>query len=326
MVRRRVKSIKNELLIKSKESALSAVSIFNNPLIKFKSETFIVLMVIAWTYLLHAYFRSKHVEYRYYKQHGKRRFFAKTKDGAYKYWELEKCLNDSNSPVDKNATNNLRLLIGLRHEIEHQMTMKLDIYISDRYQACIMNYNALLEKLFGSRHSLKKHLSYSLQFLELSDKQLSGTKLEEAEIPRTIREYITRFENNLTQQECNNSNYSYRVSFVRKMVNRPGQADRVINFINSKSDLAEEVNKKNLVVQKEVERTKYKPSSIVRKVQEAGFTKFRLYPDHTNMWKREKAKTEGNGYGAWVAGVWYWYDTWLKHCLELCEAEGDRYR
>ena len=40
---------------------------------KFKSESFIVLMVIAWTYLLHAYYRSKRVEYRYYRQKAKKR-------------------------------------------------------------------------------------------------------------------------------------------------------------------------------------------------------------------------------------------------------------
>ncbi len=50
-----VHSIKTELLTKSREAMLSAVGIFNNPSIKFKSETFIVLVIIAWTYLMHAF-------------------------------------------------------------------------------------------------------------------------------------------------------------------------------------------------------------------------------------------------------------------------------
>ena len=45
------------------------------------------------------------------------------------------------SPIDKNTANNLKFLIGLRHEIEHQMTLSLDDYLSGRYQACILNYN-----------------------------------------------------------------------------------------------------------------------------------------------------------------------------------------
>jgi hypothetical protein len=43
---------------------LSAVQIHNNPQVDFKAELFIVTSVIAWTYLLHAYYRKAGVEYR----------------------------------------------------------------------------------------------------------------------------------------------------------------------------------------------------------------------------------------------------------------------
>lgn len=97
--KRKIWSIKEELLVKSRESMLSAVQIFNNPNIVFKSETFIVLANIAWMYLLHAYFREKKIEYRYYDQKQIRKKFDRTKNGAFKYWELERCLNDDNCPI-----------------------------------------------------------------------------------------------------------------------------------------------------------------------------------------------------------------------------------
>ncbi len=324
MAKRRIKSIKLELLTKSKEAALSSVKIFNDPLIYFKSETFIVLMVIAWTYLLHAYYRSKGIEYRYFEQHGKRRFYDKTKHGAYKYWELERCLNDKKSPVDVDAANNLKFIIGLRHEIEHQMTMGLDDYLSGRYQACIMNYNALLKKLFGERQSLDKYLSYSLQFLELSEEQIGGPKLE-IEIPIRVKAYIAEFDGVLTHEEYNNPGYSYRLLFKRKMVNRPGQADKVIEFIDPKSDLAKEIDKEYWV-KKEVEKKKYRPTDIVNLVIAAGFKKFRVSPEHVRMWQSEDAKTQGKGYGTEVAGTWFWYESWLTKCLKICEAEGEKYK
>jgi hypothetical protein len=147
---RRIGSIKTELLQKSHEAALAAVQIFNNPNVTFKSETYAVLMIIAWTYLLHAYFRNNKIEYRYHTINGKKKKFDKTKHGAYKYWELERCLNDSKSPIDKDVANNLRFLIGLRHEIEHQMTTRIDDILSARFQACCLNYNEYIKKLFGS--------------------------------------------------------------------------------------------------------------------------------------------------------------------------------
>jgi len=61
---RRMFSVSHELVEKSREAALAAVQIFNNPQVTFKSEIFIVLMNIAWTYLLHAFYRKKRIESR----------------------------------------------------------------------------------------------------------------------------------------------------------------------------------------------------------------------------------------------------------------------
>lgn len=51
-------SLTAELVAKAKEAAVAAVRVYNDPATRFKSETFIVLMAIAWTYLLHAHYRQ----------------------------------------------------------------------------------------------------------------------------------------------------------------------------------------------------------------------------------------------------------------------------
>ena len=81
--KRMIGSFKEELLVKSREAMLSAVQIFNNPNIHFKSENFIILANISWMYLLHAYYRDKKVDYRYFKQNGQRKKYDRTKKGAY---------------------------------------------------------------------------------------------------------------------------------------------------------------------------------------------------------------------------------------------------
>ncbi|MDT7516051.1 DUF3644 domain-containing protein [Rhodoferax mekongensis] len=322
--KRTVGSLAIELLAKSREAALSAIRIFNDPHVAFKSETFIVLMVIAWTYLLHAHYRRKSVEYRYYTQLGKKRRFDRTKSGAYKYWELERCLNDKASPVDKDAANNLRFLIGLRHEIEHQMTRSLDNYMSGRFQACAMNYNEYVKKLFGKSYGLDAQLTYSIQFLELTQEQLSGPA-PQADVPERLRAYIAQFDADLDHDAYNSPKYSYRLLFKRKLVNRPGQADRVVEFIDPNSEAAKAIDKEYWV-HKEVERAKFKPSHVVEQVRAAGFNKFRVQPDHVDMWKAEGAKNPAKGYGVQVEGVWYWYDSWIKRCIELCSQAGTKYR
>jgi hypothetical protein len=321
---RSIGSLADELLSKSRESALCAIRVFNDPHVSFKSETFIVLMNIAWTYLLHAYFRKKRIEYRYFNKEGKRRKFDRTKSGAFKYWELERCLNERTSPIDRDTANNLRFLIGLRHEIEHQMTRSLDNYLSGRYQACAMNYNEYVKKLFGKRHGLDSHLTYSIQFLELSSEQLAGPS-PQAQIPDRLKAYVAQYDAALNHEEYNSPRFSYRLLFKKKLVNKPGQADSVVEFIDPNSELAKTIDKE-FWVKKEVERVKYLPSRVAQEVQKAGFTKFRVQPEHVAMWKAEDAKHPAKGYGVQVEGAWYWYESWIKRCIELCTQAGNTYR
>lgn len=281
-------------------------------------------MVIAWTYLLHAYYRSKRFEYRYFHQSQSRRRFNRTKHGSFRYWELERCLNDSRSPIDKDTANNLRFLIGLRHEIEHQMTRSLDSWLSGRYQACALNYNIYLKKLFGKRYGLDDMLSFSIQFVELSPEQANGT-LSKDNIPRHLQAYIAEFDGNLTHEEYNSERFSYRMLFKRKLVNRPGQADRVVEFIDPDSELAKSIDKEYWV-KKDVERKKYRAKDVVTAARAAGFKKFNLFGSHLAMWRGEDAKNPAKGYGVDVQGTWYWYQSWVDRVIKLCEAAGDTYR
>lgn len=321
---RSIGSLRRELVMRSREAALTAIRVFNDPQVSFKSETFIVLMMIAWTYLLHAYYRGKKIEYRYCKQGAKRRVFDRTKHGAYKYWELERCLNESCSPLDHDTANNLRFLVGLRHEIEHQMTRSLDAYLSGRYQACALNYNEYLKKFFGRRLGIDQQLAYSIQFMELTEEQVSGPR-PEAAIPERLRAFVAEFDGALTHDEYNSPRYSYRLIFKRKLVNRPGQADRVVEFIDPNSQIAKAIDKEYWV-RKEIERPKFRPTDVVRELQAAGFRGFRVTPEHSTMWKQEDAKNPGKGYGVEVQGAWYWYQSWVDRCIQLCNAAGDRYR
>lgn len=320
---RRTHSISKELLAKSREAALSAVQIFNSPLVSFKSETFIVLINIAWTYLLHAYYRKEGVEYRYYRIAGKRRQFDKTKNGADKHWELERCLNDAASPIDKDAANNLRFLIGIRHEIEHQMTGRLDSSLSAKFQACCLNYNDYVKKLFGNAHGIDKYLTFSLQFSSISFDQAEALPSPET-MPAHIKAFIDSFQGELSEAEFNNPRFAYRVLFVAKTTNRKGQADEVIEFVKADSQLASEVNAKYAMI-KETERPKHLPSRIVKLMKNEGYEQFSMH-NHTQLWKAKDAKNLGRGYGVEVEKAWYWYDSWVDVVRHHCKSHQAKYK
>ena len=300
---------------------MNAVQTFNNPLTMFKTETFIVLMVIAWMYLLHAYYRSTGVDYRYYDQGPKRNRYHRTKAGAFKYWELERCINDSKCPLDRATKSNLRFLIGLRHEIEHHQSAGVDHPLSGRYLACCLNFERAITELFGSKHSLESELSYALQFRELTSMP-PATEASEP-LPANVSKYLNEFDSSLPDDEFQSPHFSYRLLFTRKLTSKKGQADKAIEFIAADSDLAKTIDKQYWV-QKEVEKPKHLPSAVVKLMKGEGYVGFSQYR-HTLLWKSLDAKNLGKGYGTQIANTWYWYDRWLEVVRQHCEEHPDKY-
>ena len=313
---RKVKSVKDELVKKSREAILAAVQIYNSPQITFKAESFITLAIIGWTYLLHAYYRSKKVCYRYYRYDGKKKVFDKTKYGAYKHWELERCLNDKNCPLDADTISNLRFLIGVRHEIEHQMTDKIDEFISAKLQACAINFDFYITTLFGEKYSLGKELALAIQFSPLTPAQRDSMR-DNPHITTNVRNFIVDFEENLPDEAIRSSRYAYRVLFVPINAKREGQADQVIEFIRSDSPLAQDLDKTYAVL-KETEKPKYLPNKIVSLMQARGYSKFNIRK-HTVLWKSKDAKNPKHGYGIEIANTWYWYEKWLQEVISYCQ-------
>ncbi len=323
---RRVKSVKAELIKKSREAMLSAVQIYNNPQVTFKAETFITLAIISWTYLLHAYFRSKGIDYRYFKQRGKKKVFDKTKHGAYRHWDLEHCLNHKENPLDSETTTNLRFLIGIRHEIEHQMTDKIDEDISAKLQACAINFDYYLGNLFGEQYRLNKELALTIQFSPLSPGQYD-TLRDTSRVNSSVRNFVVEFESNLTDEELKSARYAYRVLLVPLTAKRQGQADTVLEIVKEDSPLAENVKKEYAMI-KETEKRKFLPKEIIARMNDLGFTKFNMHK-HTELWKSLDAKNPNNRYGVMVSDKWYWYERWLleveKYCREHAnELKGNR--
>lgn len=314
---RKIGSIKNELATKAREAMLSAVQVYNNPNIHFKAETFVVLAIIAWTYLMHAYYKKQNIEYCYFsKTKGGRKKYDKTKHGAKKHWELERCIDCADSPLDVEVAQNLRFLIGLRHEIEHQMTTRIDDTLSAKFQACCVNFNDNIIKLIGNKYAIDKHLSFSLQFASISEphvEQLSGYK----DLPKHVQSFITSFDDKLDDAIFNSPQYSYRVLFVQKNVNRKGQADKVIEFLPADSPLATELNKEYYVI-KDREKQKYLPGQIVNMLKAKGYVKLNMH-HFVQCWKKMNARKD-NTYGCKFGGKeWYWYANFIPVVEEYCK-------
>ncbi len=281
MVRTRGPSVKRDLLRKSREAALNTVQTFNNPLAKFKSKTFIVLMVIAWTYLLHAYYWSEDVEYLYYRDGPKQRKFDRTQSGAFKHWELGQCLKENRCPLDKPTKFNLRFLIGLRNEIERHGAAGADDQFLGRYLACCLNYERYICELFGKRHSLGDSAAFTLQFRDFTATEIFKEEAV-APLPSNVVQYLQEFDAELSEEEIKSPCFRRKFLFVPVVTSKGAQADAVIEFVQPDSDLGKLINESYQVLLKEVERPKYLLGQIVKLMHEEGYTDFKMHY-HTRL-------------------------------------------
>jgi len=311
----------DELLIKAREAMIAAVHTFNSAGLTFRTELFIVTAVIAWTYLLHARFKREGIGYRHSNSEKGQKVIAKTPNGAEKFWELSQCLKHSRCPVEQGAKDNLAFLIDLRHEIEHRSTSRIDDAVSAKLQACCINFNDAIKKLFGAQYGLERRLPIALQFVTFSPDQRALLK-KAAGLPRNVETMMGDFERNLTPEQQADPRYAFRVFMIHKSANRAPKADLAVEIVPPGSEIADKFN----IALKEVEKKKYLPSEIVDLMKAEGWSAFAM-DSHTKLRQKLGGKDPAKGYGAIAVGkTWCWYEMWLTRVREECRKNPEKYR
>lgn len=311
----------DELLIKAREAMIAAVHTFNGAGLTFRAEIFIVSAIIAWTYLLHAWFKREGIDYRHTKTQNNEKIVLKTANGADKYWELSQCLKHARCPVPASARDNLHFLLELRHEIEHRSTSRIDDAVSAKLQACCINFNDAIKDLFGLQFALERRLPIALQFVSFSPDQRALLK-QAADLPRHIETMMDAFETRLTPEQRADPRFAFRVFMVHKTANRSPSSDLAVELVPPGSEIAEKFQ----IALKEVEKKKYLPGQVVTLMRREGWNRFTM-ESHTRLWKELGAKDPAKGYGAIAVGnIWSWYETWVTRVREECQRNPDKYR
>lgn len=309
----------DERLIKAREAMLCAVQNFNSGGLYFRAEVFIVLSVIAWTYLLHYWFNQQGIDFRY-KKDG---VVQRTREGADRYWELAHCIRHARCPLSPAEKANLEFLLGIRHEIEHRMTDRIDDTIGAKLQACCLNFNQQIKNLFGERYSLDSRLDVALQFASLSTAQTEQLK-GRTELPPHVASFVEQFEDRLGDDVVKDSSYRYKVALIPITANRASAADEAVTLVAAGSDEANEAAK---IVLKEVNRRRYNATEVVNKMRNLGFGKFSVH-HHTQLWKSLNARAPGKNYGTDgdYKGTWVWYDHWVDRVKAHCEENRKKFQ
>ena len=200
------------------------------------------------------------------------------------------------------------------------MTSQIDFTISAKLQACALNFDRWITKLFGQNFALKGNLKVAIQFSGFDLRQKGGI-LSNPTLPENIASAIEDFEGELDKDQFNDPTYSYRAIFVRKVSWSKTGADEVIEFIPASDERANEINS---VYLKEVDKRRMRPSKIVDIMKLEGFENFNIR-DHTILWQSLDAQRPAKGFGVATDDGWRWYDRWLDTVRQHCEENRDKY-
>lgn len=285
---KRLPKASKDLIYKAMDSATQAVSTYNDPRSAFRTGNFTVLMVIAWTSLMHAYFEREKVKYFYKNPNGRYIWI----DGDKKAWELTKSVGEvfeENDPIKKN----IELFARLRNKIEHRNLPALDKELIGECQALVLNFEDWLVEQFGEQYVLIDTLFVPIQLSRVK-RTLPISKNEQSAI-KFVKDYRGLLEASVE----NSQQYSFKAYLVPKIGNHRSSSDLAIEFVKYDPSNAEEMEKydKAIIAIKEKHvsvsnQDHLKPSMVLDKLKQAGYDKNMNW--HTSMWRKYKVRPSRN--------------------------------
>lgn len=275
------------LLDKAIESAYLAIDVYNRPQTKFRTEGYLVLMIIAWTSLLHSIFEEHGLDYYYKDKNGNFIII----DGERKSWELEECVKHY-SKLSEATKKNIEFCILLRNKIEHRFVPDVDLLVCSECHSLLYNFEKILTLEYGNGYSISDDLYMPIQLTKVNlEGELNAKRKFHSEHFEEIKTFVNTFRDSLANEIYNNLEYSFKVYLIPKTVNRENKSDMAIEFINfNPLDMEKNQDYMNAVAiikEKTIQvanQGKYKPSVVVDMVNKVSVNKININ-FHTQAWK-----------------------------------------
>jgi hypothetical protein len=263
----------DERLIRAREAMILAVQVFNSAGLHFKTELFVVLANIAWTYLLHEYYARKSV---------------KIIEDDGRSLLLSQMLNRPDCPLSDGMKRNLSAVKTIRDDVEHKLLGSSDVRWLSLFQACCLNFDKMICELFGEHLSLKRELSFALQFAKPAIEELS--LVQKYAVPAHIEALDARLREGLTEEMLSDLEYEFRVVYT---LDSTSKSRAHFRFIHPGSEEAKQIH--NVLVKYKTADEMYplKPKQIIEMVKAQSGKPFTSH-NHTQAWRHYKVRPRKN--------------------------------
>lgn len=292
---------------KAVEIFKTAILVYNNNVLSTRSETFIVLSIIAWTYLLHARLKQESVNPVYKNADGTPILV----DGQEKLWELSYCIERQEAGLSAGEKANLKYLIAIRNAIEHRSAEDINDALQAKIQANALNFLKYAKEKFGAKYDFSRDLAFAIQLQALTLKSanaLTGS----VPVAKAVAAVNALLEGPMTQAEFDDPAYSFRVYVVPKITNNAKKADQAVIY----SPIGSEVE----VAIKHVERPKYRMKEAIKKLLDNDGLVVTNY-GFQQTWRLNDLKNPAKGLAVQLGGQWFWYQEGIDKIREIVAAQ-----
>lgn len=278
-----------EMVIKSVESSVLAVEIYNKPTVQFRTGAYASLMIIAWTAALHAVFERDGLSYYHKRKNGR---FERI-DGDKRAWELVECIKQySGNNLTDGIIANLTLFVKLRNKIEHRQMMTLDAHIASECQALLLNLKHFLKEEFDI--DLLGDMGLYIPISVFSTARVIPQSIEE----KSVIHFVDKYRDSLNPNVWDDANYAFRAFLMPRVGNHKSSSDVTIEFLKLDGMTAHQKERATRLAtmirdrQIPMRGDLLKPKSVVEKVKtrHPQFTMNRF----ANAWKALSIRPYGN--------------------------------
>lgn len=261
----------DERIVRSREAMITAISIFNNPALSFRAETFAMLAVTGWTYLA--------IEYSF--QHDLR-----TERANGDAISLADFIKSESCPFPKGVIDNLKAMIKLRDLVAHKLMGPYQEVWLPLFQACCLNYEEQISKLFSPRLSLAGKISLSLQLGSFDPEQL--VQLSKSKLPSEISSINSEIFHGMTEDQKNNQAFQFSVIYTKVASSKSKAA---YNFVSAESEEGKALHDVLVKLKPGSETHPFRPMDVVRMVNKRTRETFTVKA-HTEAWKTHNVRPE----------------------------------
>lgn len=216
----------DNFLLKSKNSVIQAVRIFNDPTFEFRTANFCLLMIIGWTSLIYAIFlkNGKKISFE------DKLFTIKIKENEFivsNKKPLKDCIieyyKNENNPIRKN----LELFIQIRNLIEHQSSKKVDSFLYPELVSLFLNYKKVLFEEFNQ--TILDGVEIFMPLIINNEK----INIQEKQNSNDLIDFIKTYRESLDIDIIKSDEYAFKVFLIPKIINNKNKADLSIEFIKN---------------------------------------------------------------------------------------------